>query len=77
MHIVVILDITPMDGEPRRESEQVIADLEDQLDGFGGLDVANASGSYSTHEIKVAGIGKDIAAAQQSLADRKQYARQD
>jgi tellurite resistance protein len=76
VHIVVILDVKPMEGEARREPEQIIEELEAEIERV-AVDVPNASGTFSAHEIKVAGIGKDVAAAQQSLAERKQYARQD
>lgn len=76
MKVVVILDVTPAAGEASRDREAVHETLESEVEAL-VLDVPNASGGMSAHEVKVAGIGHDVAEASLSFAQRKQYARQD
>lgn len=76
MKVVLILDVTPAEGEPRREREPVQEELEAEIERL-SLDVRNASGAASMHNVKVAGIGADVAESSLSFARRKQYSRQD
>lgn len=76
MLVVVILDVNPATDEPGRSREAVQTELESEIERI-VVDVPNPSGTYSAHDIKVAGIGKDVGEAAQSFAQRKQYARQD
>lgn len=76
MIVVLILDVNPTPDEPGRAREAVQTELESEVERI-VVDVPNASGTYSAHDIKVAGIGKDVREATQSFAQRKQYATQD
>lgn len=76
MKVVVILDVNPIEGDARREREAVQQEVEDHIDAA-LLDVPSPSGQVSLHQIKVSGIGADVAQASLSFAQRKQYARQD
>lgn len=72
MHVVVILDVTPLEGEARRDSAAVIEELENEIERV-AVDVSNASGIYSAHAVKVLGIGKTWPEAQESQTARTQF----
>lgn len=77
MQVVVILDVRAPEGRqlPRDTVEQV----EEQLDGnFASAWLYPVGGGEEVPvTISVAGIGKNVAEAATSFAQRKQYARQD
>jgi hypothetical protein len=72
VRVIVILDVKPHEDEPSRTFEQIKEDLETEIEA-NTIDVANANGDGSAHEVKVLAVGKTWPEVQENLTAREQF----